>query len=345
MITKTLAFMVTYGCNFKCAHCSVSSEPKLLAKQALFEKLMLKAIDEAYYIPSIKVIILFTGGEPTLKPRLLKKGIKYAAEKGFIVRLVTNAWWASSEEGALEFLKELQELGLNELNVSFDDFHKHFIKESNMIYAVKAALKLEMKVAIATTIHKYSEMRKEHIRKMLSNNGIDLTNIYILEDHFQPLGRAKNLSDSLIDEEYVSKRYRADLGCKRILEDIVVHPDGKVTVCCGHAIFEPEDVDYYIIGYLDKEDLETIIKRAQRNVLYWWLYLKEPQAILKYLGYGLKDKKFLFPCYSCFYLMSKCKNELYDVLTKRKETIFYEEILQVKPESKDIKELLRSLSS
>ncbi|WP_243676256.1 hypothetical protein [Vulcanisaeta distributa] len=62
-----------------------------------------KVINETYYVPSIHVIV-FTGGEPTLHPKHLRFGIKYASEKGFITRLVTNAWWARTYDRAKESL-------------------------------------------------------------------------------------------------------------------------------------------------------------------------------------------------------------------------------------------------
>lgn len=80
-----------------------------------------KVIDDAYDIPSIRVVV-FTGGEPTLYPSL-KSGIEYASDNGFIVRLVTNAWWASSYKKSIEFLEDLHSRGLAELNISYDDFH------------------------------------------------------------------------------------------------------------------------------------------------------------------------------------------------------------------------------
>jgi MoaA/NifB/PqqE/SkfB family radical SAM enzyme len=69
-----------------------------------------KVIDEAYFIPSIRVIA-FTGGEPTLHPRHLRFGIEYASKRGFITRLLTNAWWARDYNRAKEFLSELKRLG------------------------------------------------------------------------------------------------------------------------------------------------------------------------------------------------------------------------------------------
>ena len=145
-------------------------------------------------MPSIEITV-FTGEELTLK--LLKEGIKYAADGGFIVKLVTNAWWASSRERALTFLKEL---GLKELNVSYDDFHSAFIQGRNIVNAVKAALRLGLKVAVAIIVHKYSKINKNYVRNMFVSNGVNVAKIYFLEDHLQPVGRASSL-----DEKFSTK--------------------------------------------------------------------------------------------------------------------------------------------
>ena len=70
-----------------------------------------RVIDQAYEIPSIQLIV-FTGGECTLFPEHLKASIEYAAENGFITRIVTNAWWASNYDKAREFLEELIHMDL-----------------------------------------------------------------------------------------------------------------------------------------------------------------------------------------------------------------------------------------
>ncbi len=85
--------MLTYRCNFSCAHCSVVAGPH--RREVLSRELMYKAIREATNIASIGVIV-FTGGESTLYFDQLIEGIRLANEYGFVTRLVTNAWWASS---------------------------------------------------------------------------------------------------------------------------------------------------------------------------------------------------------------------------------------------------------
>ncbi len=84
----------------------MNASPRLIPEVLPIDVLR-KVIDEAYYVPSIRVIV-FTGGEPTLHPVHLRFGIKYASDRGFITRLVTNAWWARTYDKAREFLGELK---------------------------------------------------------------------------------------------------------------------------------------------------------------------------------------------------------------------------------------------
>ncbi|WP_041570798.1 radical SAM protein [Candidatus Desulforudis audaxviator] len=96
VIPHSLAFLLTYNCNFLCDHCSVSVGPD--RREVLAADDMWQVIEQAYILPSIRVAV-FTGGEPTLHPDLLQEGIKLAREKGLITRLVTNAWWAETGKG------------------------------------------------------------------------------------------------------------------------------------------------------------------------------------------------------------------------------------------------------
>lgn len=126
MIPRTLAIMLTNKCNFFCDHCSVCSGPD--KNDVLSDEVIKKAIDQAYFIPSIRVVS-FTGGEVTLYSEKLKMAISYAHEKGFITRIVTNAWWANSLEKSKEYCNELVFYGLDEINISYDDFHEEYLEQ------------------------------------------------------------------------------------------------------------------------------------------------------------------------------------------------------------------------
>jgi len=271
-----------------------------------------KVIDEAYDIPSFQVIV-FSGGEPTIFLDHLKLGIKHASELGFIVRMVTNAWWAKNYEEAKVFLEELTSLGLKELNISYDDFHLEYLKkfggEQNVINAVKAALDTDLKVIIAITKLPNSKITSSYIRNMLSKENIK--SVEFIEDFIAPLGRARNLRRHLkIKSDNIS------MGCRDIGTSIAIYPNGEIVACCGH-IFSSEALDILTIGNVKRDSLVDAVKKMQRNVLYWWIYSKGPYEILKFLNI---DEEIYHKCEACN-LLYKYREKLKSIASK-KEKIF-----------------------
>jgi MoaA/NifB/PqqE/SkfB family radical SAM enzyme len=67
--------------------------------------------------------IFFEGGEPFLYYPVLMRGVRRAAQLGFRVGLVTNAYWATSVEDARLCLEGLGPGSVQALSVSTDDLH------------------------------------------------------------------------------------------------------------------------------------------------------------------------------------------------------------------------------
>lgn len=131
-----LTFVTTNECSARCRHCLMLSSPKRHEK--LDYAFMKKAIDEIA-VPQHKRLIVFTGGESTRLGNELYDTIAYANSLGLGTRLVTNAEWAVSEKQAGTVIGTLNECGLNELNISYDDFHAEFIPLNHVVRAWKTA--------------------------------------------------------------------------------------------------------------------------------------------------------------------------------------------------------------
>lgn len=267
-----------------------------------------KTLDEAYSIPSIQVVV-FTGGEPTLHPRHLKFGINYASELGFTVRMVTNAWWANGYKEAKSFLDELHSYGLKELNISYDDFHLPWLVkyggERNIINAARAGVELGLKVLIAITKDRNSKISTKYLRKLLKDE--ELTgSVELLEDFIAPLGRGSNLKSNI--------KNLTDGGCSDAGTVLTVHPDGKVVICCGHTI-STNAIEMLNIGNVKTENLGDMITQMQRNVLYWWIFLRGPHDIL----WSLSDEDISHKCEACYLLGTKYKDKLLSLASKKEE--------------------------
>jgi organic radical activating enzyme len=131
-------------CNLECDHCFVYSSPN--AKGTFTLNKIQEVLDEAIRIGTIKWIY-FEGGEPFLFYPLMIEGIKIAQKRGFKVGVVTNAYFATSEEDAELWLKPLYELGISDLSISNDQFHYEGEKENPAKYVLDAAKKLDIPVS------------------------------------------------------------------------------------------------------------------------------------------------------------------------------------------------------
>ena len=134
-------FLLSYKCDLACDHCFVHGSPN--AKGTFTLDQLKKVFNELSKLETIEWIIL-EGGEPFLFYPLMYEGIKMAHGMGFKVGLVTNAYWAISEEDAELWLKPLHDLGVSDISVSNDEFHYEDKEASPAKHALNAARRLGM---------------------------------------------------------------------------------------------------------------------------------------------------------------------------------------------------------
>jgi MoaA/NifB/PqqE/SkfB family radical SAM enzyme len=113
-----LHILLTYQCTFECDHCFVWGSPWQTGTLT-FEQIeqILGQAKEA----SIESIY-FEGGEPFLYYAILVQAVRKAANMGFSVGIVTNAYWANSVADAEEWLRPFAGR-LADFTVSSDLFH------------------------------------------------------------------------------------------------------------------------------------------------------------------------------------------------------------------------------
>jgi hypothetical protein len=113
-------FLTTYACNFECDHCFLYCAP---GSRGTFTVAQIRAVlDEAVRIGTIEAVF-FEGGEPFLYYPLVLAGIDLARQRGFNSSVVTNAYWATSEQDAGLWLRPLHERGVTSISISDDPLH------------------------------------------------------------------------------------------------------------------------------------------------------------------------------------------------------------------------------
>jgi MoaA/NifB/PqqE/SkfB family radical SAM enzyme len=140
----SLHLLLTYQCVFECDHCFVWGSPKQSGTMT-FEQI--REILRQAHEPGTIESIYFEGGEPFLYYPVLVEGVQEAARQGFQTGIVSNAFWATNLEDAIQWLRPFAGL-IQDLSVSSDLFHWTERISQNVEYVCKAAEALGIPVGM-----------------------------------------------------------------------------------------------------------------------------------------------------------------------------------------------------
>jgi organic radical activating enzyme len=265
----SFAIHVTYTCPLACAHCCFSSDPH--NRDRLHIDHIKATID---HIPREIGLIAFTGGEPFLLGANLIDLVRLAASRGAVTRIVTSAYWATTPKAADRWLQALSEAGLNELSISWDDFHEEFVDFSCIKNAWSSAKSVGITVGIATVQAAASKWNNERIRTELG-----LAEGERLIQCEMPLNRTGRAAEALQD---AGQRYHRSLGpCPFVLTGPTLSAKNKLLACCGVI---PETDQLILDGDFRPENLRAAIESGMRNALLNWLFLRGPYHVMEWIG-------------------------------------------------------------
>lgn len=148
MQLNSLHVLLTYQCILECDHCFVWGSPRQSGTITLPEIEYL--LEQARNLGTVESVY-FEGGEPFLYYPLLLSAVRGAAQRGFQVGVVSNAYWATSLDDALEWLRPLAGL-LSDLSISSDLFHANEALSRQAGTALAAAERLGIPVGILSVV-------------------------------------------------------------------------------------------------------------------------------------------------------------------------------------------------
>jgi hypothetical protein len=271
---SSFAIHVTYTCPLTCAHCCFSSGPKV--RDSLPLELIGDAI-RALDASTIKVVA-FTGGEPFLLGNRLDTIVNEAHARGFVTRVVTSAYWARDPSFAQERLTRLHRAGLNELSISWDDFHEEQrtakVTFEHVFNAFWAAKDLGLTAAVNIVQSANSRWTAERVRTEL---GLDPeSSEVVLESPLNLTGRAET---ELADAGLRPQRYVGP--CPYVITGPTLSAKGKLLACCGVI---PHTDALVLDDDFRPENMAAAIKAGTESVLLNWLHLRGPYAILEWIS-------------------------------------------------------------
>jgi len=218
----------TLKCNLDCVHCgSDCSKEATVPDMPLKDFLtVLDRIKEE--LDPAKVMVVLTGGEPTLRPDLETAG-KEIMKRGFPWGMVSNAYALNNEK-----FDKLRKAGLGSLTISLDGleeshdwFRGHKGSFSKALNAISIAASAQMTFDVVTCVHQRNLEELPAIRDLLIENGVKKWRIFIIF----PKGRAKDNPElklsidefrtiyDFIVETRKDGRIKASAGCEGFIGD------------------------------------------------------------------------------------------------------------------------------
>jgi hypothetical protein len=279
----SMTVITTNRCTAKCDHCCMSSGPD--RREKLNFDTIKKAIDELCERRQLQVVV-FAGGEPTLLKGELHRSIRYCADKKILTRLVTNASWAKTEGKARDVLQELRESGLNELNISADDYHLPYIPVEYVFNAWRAAKGMGfVAVVIANCSGPESKVTPTFIMRELGedipclHDGMhepdrpykrlyptaaeDGTVYAISNARVQRLARGRELLPPTHFYGAMPQQ-KVDVPCPYAAQQVALSPNGHLWACCGFDIEHNEVLDF---GDATTNSTGALMDRANNDVI------------------------------------------------------------------------------
>jgi hypothetical protein len=133
--------LLSYRCTDECDHCFLWGSPQARGTMTLAQ--IRDVLQQARDLGTINMIY-FEGGEPFLFYPIMLQGVREAAAMGFKIGVVSNAYWATSVEDAVHWLRPLAEVGIADLSLSSDLFHGEAMMTQAARNGLAAARQLDL---------------------------------------------------------------------------------------------------------------------------------------------------------------------------------------------------------
>ena len=304
MLTVVLTHHCTGACKSCCFNCSPKVNVSLKYKEV--EDIINASVEN---FPNLQVLVL-TGGEVlSLDVELVKDILCYAKSKNLSTRIVSNGFWASTEEDAFDMLEGLVEAGLDEINVSTGDAHQKFVPFENILNIARSAERIpEIKSCVIVVesgpLKKFC--KDDANRALQSALGESIAKTTLIDSPWADLER-KPVSfqeDEIMEIDKANMLQRCvGRGCSNLYESIQVSPYGQILSCCGFAAeYSPllKMGDFFV----NKSNLRELYARQADDLLKVWLFLDGPLGIFEYFHPGKTLRPGLHQCEICARLLS-----------------------------------------
>jgi radical SAM enzyme (rSAM/lipoprotein system) len=202
-----LFWETTLRCNLQCIHCGSSCSTEPLAGELTTAEIDDALAGIARRVDPRKVMLVASGGEPTVREDLLEV-MGRAARRGHSWGMVTNGLLVDGAK-----VEELEKAGMRTVAVSIDGTQEHHdlirLRKGSWKKAVRALEALNASpylsiVEVITTLNRYNADDLPEVLELIERMGIRYWRIGTVA----PIGRAKDDPDLLVTGEQLERAVR-----------------------------------------------------------------------------------------------------------------------------------------
>ncbi len=194
-----------------------------------------------------------------------------ASSVGLLVTAVSNAFWATSPEVALNILKSLPDICV--LTFSTDKFHQRVIPLERIKNAISATQQLgrsyNIAVCTGSNMNESTQKTLDYLSGLTPPETINTANLF-------PVGRARRLVDNT---SYPSSPCPPRAACSMAHAPVIL-PNGNIVACFG-PIVGIKSEHPLLLGNLYSEFLSEILERAEMNTLLHAIRIWGPHKIIE----------------------------------------------------------------
>lgn len=296
---KNIGFMVTYKCTIACPHCIVEAGPHR-KEEMVFKHFSFWLQQAREYRDGYITGLAITGGEPFYNMEKLIKMSELGSKMGFIISVVTNAFWASTRQAAIDTLSLLPAVKI--FSFSTDVYHQKSIPFDYIKNAVRAAKELNYAYSIAVCT---DNENNEEYRKIVADIEAIGEAARIRPSITFPVGRVVKHLNAF---DFPGVREPPAAACSMAASP-VVFPNGDVNACIGPLLTLPPGHPLYL-GNLNNEPLASILDRAETNPILHTIRIWGPYKLVEFLKehgfHSLLPKEYIENCIcdACYKLLA-----------------------------------------
>lgn len=258
---KVIGLMYTRACPLACAHCLTESSPQVKERMPLERA--------RTFLPAMARFgrgLCITGGEPFLHYKEIAALIAEAKTFGLRTSIVTGAGWARGESPARARIAAMVEAGLDDLCISWDQYHEVFSLRARAVMLARIAIRAGLNVKFRGVNSANRSSEEDH--EIFAGLPVEFQTNQII-----PSGRAASLPESHFI--FADEPPRGSCG---VVYSPIVEPDGKVYACSGPSPYCQKPSPLFL-GDASSERLADILARGLSDPILEIIYNLGPYGL------------------------------------------------------------------